>query len=58
MFCEPCLDKKLIGEAGDPGTPEAALSCPDCSQVTKVNIQQLYYLKYHNLYLEYSNFNC
>ncbi|XP_044727695.1 B-box type zinc finger protein ncl-1 isoform X2 [Chrysoperla carnea] len=41
VFCEPCLDKKLIGEAGDPGTPEAVLNCPICNQATKVGSRKV-----------------
>lgn len=37
VFCEACLDKKLIGEGGDSATPDTAIVCPSCSQETKVS---------------------
>lgn len=40
VFCEDCLDKKLVGEAGDSGTASATISCPTCNHVTKVSGSQ------------------
>nr|XP_022910324.1 E3 ubiquitin-protein ligase TRIM13-like [Onthophagus taurus]XP_022910325.1 E3 ubiquitin-protein ligase TRIM13-like [Onthophagus taurus] len=37
VFCEHCLDKKLIGESGDAGSAETVITCPTCNQDTKVN---------------------
>lgn len=36
VFCEHCLDKKMIGEGGDAGTAETTITCPTCNQDTKV----------------------
>ncbi|KAK5644293.1 hypothetical protein RI129_008138 [Pyrocoelia pectoralis] len=40
VFCEQCLEKKLIGEGGD-GMPESNITCPTCSQDTKVGSKRL-----------------
>lgn len=37
VFCEACLDKKLIGEGGDSATPDTAIVCATCGQETKVS---------------------
>ncbi|XP_075234706.1 E3 ubiquitin-protein ligase meiotic P26 [Lycorma delicatula] len=36
IFCEACLNKLLIGEAGDTANREGVINCPDCRQQTKV----------------------
>ncbi|KAJ8972530.1 hypothetical protein NQ317_013845 [Molorchus minor] len=36
VFCEECLGKKLVGEAGDSGMPDASICCPTCNHTTKV----------------------
>ncbi|CAH1981195.1 unnamed protein product [Acanthoscelides obtectus] len=41
VFCEECLDKKLVGEAGDTGTLDASICCPTCNYVTKVGTKKL-----------------
>lgn len=38
VFCEHCLDKKMIGEGGDAGTAETTITCPTCNQDTKVSV--------------------
>lgn len=43
VFCEACLDKKLIGEAGDSVTPETSIVCATCGQETKVWQQFIFY---------------
>lgn len=40
VFCEQCLEKKLIGEGGD-GMPESNITCPTCNQDTKVGSKRL-----------------
>ncbi|KAK4887817.1 hypothetical protein RN001_004088 [Aquatica leii] len=40
VFCEHCLEKTLIGEAGD-GMMECNITCPTCSQDTKVGSKRL-----------------
>lgn len=40
-FCEECLDKKLIGEGGDAGTPETSIVCPICHHPSKVGTRKL-----------------
>nr|CAH7739647.1 unnamed protein product [Callosobruchus chinensis] len=41
VFCEECLDKKLVGEAGDTGSLDASICCPTCNYVTKVGTKKL-----------------
>ncbi|KAK9758969.1 B-box zinc finger [Popillia japonica] len=41
VFCEHCLDKKMIGEGGDAGTAETTITCPTCNQDTKVGTKKL-----------------
>lgn len=41
VFCEHCLDKKLIGEGGDAGTADAKITCPTCNQDTNVGTKKL-----------------
>lgn len=41
VFCEHCLDKKLIGGAGDAGSADAKITCPTCKQETKVGTKKL-----------------
>ncbi|XP_017786187.1 PREDICTED: brain tumor protein [Nicrophorus vespilloides] len=41
VFCEHCLDKKLIDEGGDAGTLKTSLICPLCEQETKVGTKKL-----------------
>nr|XP_022908661.1 brain tumor protein [Onthophagus taurus] len=41
VFCEHCLDKKLIGESGDAGSAETVITCPTCNQDTKVGTKKL-----------------
>lgn len=36
-FCEECLDKKLVSEAGDCGTQNNSISCPICGHLTRVS---------------------
>lgn len=36
VFCESCLDKRLIDESGDAGKLNGILECPICMQTTKV----------------------
>lgn len=38
IFCEQCLDRKLIDEGGDAGPTDMLIMCPTCSQNTKVGI--------------------
>ncbi|XP_044254790.1 B-box type zinc finger protein ncl-1-like isoform X2 [Tribolium madens] len=40
-FCEECLDKKLVGEGGDAGSPEASIECPTCGHHTKVGMRKM-----------------
>lgn len=37
VFCEHCLDKKLMSDAGDAGTLETTINCPTCDQNTVVS---------------------
>ncbi|KAG5898303.1 hypothetical protein JTB14_022992 [Gonioctena quinquepunctata] len=41
VFCEDCLDKKLVNAAGDAGPAETAIVCPTCSHVTMVTTKNL-----------------
>lgn len=41
VFCESCLDKKLVGESGDSVSPDTSIVCPTCNYVTKVGIKGL-----------------
>ncbi|KAJ8975215.1 hypothetical protein NQ317_014518 [Molorchus minor] len=41
VFCEECLGKKLVGEAGDSGMPDASICCPTCNHTTKVGTNKL-----------------
>ncbi|KAJ8964043.1 hypothetical protein NQ314_005184 [Rhamnusium bicolor] len=41
VFCEECLDKKLVGEAGDSGTINTSICCPTCNHITKVGTKKL-----------------
>ncbi|XP_066998837.2 B-box type zinc finger protein ncl-1 [Anabrus simplex] len=36
VFCEVCLEKMLMDEAGDSGKRDYIISCPKCKQETKV----------------------
>lgn len=36
VFCESCLDKLLIDEAGDSKKADCIIECPTCNQTTKV----------------------
>ncbi|CAG9819798.1 unnamed protein product [Phaedon cochleariae] len=41
VFCEECLDKKLVGEAGDAGSADTFIDCPTCSHITMVGTKKL-----------------
>ncbi|XP_023011486.2 E3 ubiquitin-protein ligase meiotic P26 isoform X1 [Leptinotarsa decemlineata] len=41
VFCQECLDKKLVNSAGDAGAVDASLVCPTCSHVTMVGTKKL-----------------
>ena len=36
VFCESCLEKTLMNEAGDSGRCNSIIKCPNCKQDTKV----------------------
>ncbi|XP_044747869.1 brain tumor protein-like isoform X1 [Coccinella septempunctata] len=40
-FCEECLDKKLVSEGGDAGTPDTSIICPTCHHNSKVGTKKL-----------------
>ncbi|KAK9885728.1 hypothetical protein WA026_012497 [Henosepilachna vigintioctopunctata] len=40
-FCEECLDKKLVSEGGDAGTPDTSIICPTCHYKSKVGTKKL-----------------
>ncbi|KAJ8919370.1 hypothetical protein NQ315_016463 [Exocentrus adspersus] len=42
VFCEECLDKKLVGEAGDSCAPNATISCPTCNHITKIENKEIW----------------
>ncbi|XP_030759942.1 LOW QUALITY PROTEIN: brain tumor protein-like [Sitophilus oryzae] len=41
VFCESCLEKKLMGEGGDAGSPNTAIVCPTCDFETKVGLKKV-----------------
>ncbi|XP_050511376.1 brain tumor protein isoform X2 [Diabrotica virgifera virgifera] len=40
-FCEECLGKKLVGEAGDAGSTDTSIQCPICNYSTLVGTKKL-----------------
>ncbi|KAL3265607.1 hypothetical protein HHI36_009811 [Cryptolaemus montrouzieri] len=40
-FCEECLDKRLVSEGGDAGTPDTSIICPTCHHESKVGTKKL-----------------
>ncbi|XP_072394424.1 B-box type zinc finger protein ncl-1 isoform X2 [Diabrotica undecimpunctata] len=40
-FCEECLGKKLVGEAGDAGSTDTSIKCPICNYSTLVGTKKL-----------------
>ncbi|XP_046395805.1 B-box type zinc finger protein ncl-1-like [Ischnura elegans] len=36
VYCEACLEKLVVNEAGDSGGRNTVIKCPDCKQETKV----------------------
>ncbi|XP_050299300.1 brain tumor protein-like isoform X2 [Anthonomus grandis grandis] len=41
VFCEHCLEKTLIGEGGDAGSPNTSIVCPTCNYETKVGLKKV-----------------
>ncbi|XP_060531639.1 brain tumor protein-like [Cylas formicarius] len=41
VFCEQCLEKKLIGDAGDAGSPNASIVCPTCGFESQVGVKKI-----------------
>ncbi|XP_076252618.1 E3 ubiquitin-protein ligase meiotic P26 isoform X2 [Rhynchophorus ferrugineus] len=41
VFCESCLEKKLMDEGGDAGSPNTTIECPTCNFGTKVGLKKI-----------------
>ncbi|KAL1506022.1 hypothetical protein ABEB36_005459 [Hypothenemus hampei] len=41
VFCEHCLQKKVVDEGGDAGSPNATIICPTCEFATKVGLKKV-----------------
>lgn len=52
VFCEACIDKLMVNEAGDSLKYDLAVECPLCKQETKVVIIFLFFFKLDIIFIQ------